>query len=77
MKLFLLVILALGLSVTGTFSQGGAPLSFAQFGAGARPAGMGGAYTVIADDGSAVFYNPAGLAVLGFAYTFGDPDTAE
>lgn len=29
---------------------------------GARPTGMGGAYTAVADDGYAVNYNPAGLA---------------
>lgn len=29
---------------------------------GARPSGMGGAYTAIADDGYSVNYNPAGLA---------------
>jgi len=46
-------------------------------GIGVRAAGMGGAYTAIADDGSAIFYNPAGLAEPGFAYTFGNPDTAE
>lgn len=46
-------------------------------GLGVRASGMGGAYTAIADDGSAVFYNPAGLAETGFAYTFGDPDTDE
>ena len=45
-------------------------------GVGVRASGMGGAYTAVADDGSAVFYNPAGLAVPGFAYTFGDNDTA-
>jgi protease-4 len=44
-------------------------------GVGVRAAGMGGAYTAIADDGSAIFYNPAGLAQPGFAYTFGNPDT--
>jgi protease-4 len=46
-------------------------------GFGVRAAGMGGAYTAIADDGSAVFYNPAGLAETGFTYTFGNPDTEE
>ena len=45
-------------------------------GVGVRAAGMGGAYTAVADDGSAVFYNPAGLAVPGFCYTFGDPDSS-
>jgi protease-4 len=38
---------------------------------------MGGAHTAVADDGSAVFYNPAGLAEPGFAYTYGDPDTGQ
>ncbi|MBI5016757.1 MAG: hypothetical protein HZB55_14890 [Deltaproteobacteria bacterium] len=28
---------------------------------GVRPLGMGGAFTAVADDGNAVFYNPAGL----------------
>lgn len=58
-------------------------LSFAQTideyalkrGIGVRAAGMGGAYTAIADDGSAIFYNPAGLAIPGFCYTYGNPDT--
>src|SRR5579872_2214159 len=30
-------------------------------GIGARPLGMGGAFSTIADSGDAVFYNPAGL----------------
>ncbi|MFC1637693.1 signal peptide peptidase SppA [Candidatus Margulisiibacteriota bacterium] len=46
-------------------------------GVGVRASGMGGAYTAIADDGSAIFYNPAGLATPGLAYTFGNPDTSE
>ena len=38
--------------------------SFAVLGAGARPAGMGGAFTALADDASAASFNPAGLALL-------------
>lgn len=58
-------------------AQAGAPLdafgllvsvqsrpSFAILGAGARAAGMGGAFTALADDASAVSFNPAGLALL-------------
>lgn len=33
-------------------------------GVGARAMGMGGAFTAVADDASAVFWNPAGLAQL-------------
>src|SRR5260221_1052123 len=39
----------------GTFDKGGFS------GVGARPLGMGGAFSTIADSGDAVFYNPAGL----------------
>lgn len=31
---------------------------------GARPAALGGAFTALADDQNALFYNPAGLARL-------------
>ena len=38
--------------------------SFALLGAGARAAGMGGAFTAVADDATAASFNPAGLAQL-------------
>lgn len=38
--------------------------SFTILGAGARAAGMGGAFTALADDASAASFNPAGLALL-------------
>ncbi len=38
--------------------------SFTLVGAGARAAGMGGAFTAVADDASAASFNPAGLALL-------------
>ncbi len=40
------------------------PSSLNVTGAGARSTGMGGAFTAIADDATAAFYNPAGLCQL-------------
>jgi hypothetical protein len=45
----------LGSSATG--------FTFMRIGVGARPVGMGGAYTAVADDANALFWNPAGLAL--------------
>jgi hypothetical protein len=39
--------------------------SFLEIGVGARALGMGGAHVAIADDGSAFYWNPAGIASLG------------
>ncbi|MBN1385259.1 MAG: type IX secretion system membrane protein PorP/SprF [Elusimicrobia bacterium] len=38
--------------------------AFDELNIGARPQGMGGAYTALADDANALFYNPAGIALL-------------
>ena len=38
--------------------------AFLDIGVGARAAGMGGAYTALADDANTVYWNPAGLARL-------------
>jgi len=46
------------------FASGGQPGEFLAFGAGARSLGMGGAFTGIADDASATYWNPAGLSQL-------------
>ncbi len=37
--------------------------TFMRIGVGARPVAMGGAYTALADDANALFWNPAGLAL--------------
>lgn len=45
-------------------ASGGRPGEIFNFGAGARPLGMGSAYTAVAMDATAVYYNPAGLGML-------------
>ena len=39
-------------------------LNFLKIGVGGRPAGMGEAFVAVADDASALYWNPAGLARL-------------
>ncbi|MEW6517623.1 MAG: PorV/PorQ family protein [candidate division FCPU426 bacterium] len=63
----LLVIVCLLSAYPCTSRAGGQGTSSAEFlriPSGARPAGMGGAYTAIADDAGAVVWNPAGLALI-------------
>lgn len=45
--------------------EGGGTQSIFALGAGNRGLGMGGAYTAIADDASALVWNPGGLGVVG------------
>lgn len=44
--------------------EGGRPGEIFTYGAGARPLGMGSAFTAVARDATAVYYNPAGLGML-------------
>src|SRR5438045_4142227 len=45
-------------------SAGSSGAAFLKIGAGARPAGLGQAYTAIADDANAIYWNTAGLSTI-------------
>ncbi|HAH05534.1 MAG TPA: hypothetical protein DCM05_03255 [Elusimicrobia bacterium] len=55
-----LLLLLLSLNAEAATLNSGA--AFLKIGTGARPEAMGGAYTALADDVSALHYNPAGLS---------------
>ncbi len=59
----LVVVVGTFLSGTTMAQSGGEPGAFLRLGMGSRALGMGGAYTGVADDGSAPYWNPAGLGV--------------
>ncbi len=65
LKLVFSFILGGGLIFTPTLTY--ASGSWDDFGLGARASAIGGAFTGVADDGSAAFYNPAGLTQVGKA----------
>jgi opacity protein-like surface antigen len=67
-----LAVLAAG-SALGFFGPSPAGFTFMRIGVGARPVSMGSAYTAVADDANALFWNPAGLA---FNPTYGGSVTA-
>lgn len=56
--------LAVSLPAAVLAQSGGQPGAFLQYGVGARALGMGGAFYAIADDATAAYWNPAGLAYL-------------
>jgi long-chain fatty acid transport protein len=52
----------LGCAVVFAISTSGLASNFSIFENGVRASGMGGAFVALANDGSAIFYNPAGMA---------------
>lgn len=58
----LLVVLTLGIFATKAAAVSEAGVLFLMISPGARAAGMGEAFVAIADDATAVYWNPAGLA---------------
>ncbi len=73
-SILLSILVSLPITVQADFFDG--------LGVGARAMAMGSAYTAIADDLTAVYYNPAGLAqiethTLSLAYVWSDPHLKE
>lgn len=52
-----LALVNMGIMVNPTYAKG-----YPVFHSGVRPLGMGGAFTALADDENALFYNPAGIS---------------
>jgi len=64
--LFLLIVIFLTIASTLSFSSssGTTAANFLKIGIGAKATAMGGAFTALADDGTALYWNPAGLAQI-------------
>jgi len=86
-SLFLFFVLAATFTITTSAWSHGLPegepvelpLAYG-FGVGARAMGMGGAHIAVVEDASAIYYNPAGLAMirrieLGAAFSYQDDNT--
>jgi hypothetical protein len=67
----LLLVPSLGWCGFNSSANGTSPLGFLQLGAGARPAALGGSYCALADDATALYWNPAALTrIPGRSATF-------
>ena len=67
LKRYIVVTVILILTACNLFAQdgeAGQPGAFLRLGYGVKALGMGSAFTAIANDGSALFWNPAGLSQL-------------
>jgi hypothetical protein len=59
-----LAILLMVFMVLAVFVSGASTKEYPTLHRGVRPLGMGGAFTAVADDENALFYNPAGLSEI-------------
>lgn len=59
-----LILTSLIVITTATLALASSIVDLTEIGVGARPLGMGKAFNSIADDGSALFTNPAGLTAV-------------
>ena len=64
MRFIFILVTGCWLLVTSAFAQG-IDIAILKAGVGARPLGMGGAFTAVADNADAPFWNPAGLGEIG------------
>ncbi|GAB4269115.1 MAG: hypothetical protein Kow0029_04960 [Candidatus Rifleibacteriota bacterium] len=64
LKTLFLVALSVGTMNTAFAESAGRAGAYLKMGVGARALGMGSAFTALADDSTAAFWNPAGLARL-------------
>ncbi len=71
LSVFFLLVLALTSPLSARFTENALREPM-----GVRAAGLGGAFTAVADDASALFYNPAGLADPGIQYASGMMDNS-
>lgn len=63
--IFIIIILSLASRAIAA-GQAGQDIAVLKAGVGARPLGMGGAFTAIADNADAPYWNPAGLGFVDF-----------
>ncbi len=61
-RLAVIVAVLVAVLPASSLAQGTSGSQFLGVGVGARAAGMGGAYVSVADDGTALYWNPAGLS---------------
>ncbi len=71
MKRLAILFLVLMVWVSHPRAQGYSAASFLELGIGARAMAMGGAFVAVADDGSAFYWNPAGVSTLLRSEVFG------